>query len=68
MATFVRRQAQKFGSKRWRQNNPGSNRRLLMIPGPLLLTIKVKYTSFKKNVEKLTSQAMSNNDLHRVLL
>jgi hypothetical protein len=55
MATFVWRQAQKFGGKRWRQNNPGSNGRLLMSPGPLLLTIKVKYTSFKKIVQKLTS-------------
>jgi hypothetical protein len=44
---FVWRQAQKFGGKRWRQNNPGSNGRLLTLPGLLLLTIKVKYIILK---------------------
>jgi hypothetical protein len=57
MAIFVWRQAQKFGGKRWRQNNSGSNRRLLTSPAPLLLIIKVKYTSFKKHWETdFTSQ------------
>jgi hypothetical protein len=50
MATFIWHQAQKFGGKRWSQNNPGSNGRLLTSPGTLPLMIKIKYTLFfKKN-------------------
>jgi hypothetical protein len=32
--------------QKWHQNNPGSNGHLLTSPDPLLLLIKVKYTSF----------------------
>jgi hypothetical protein len=46
MATFVWRQDM-FGGKRWCQNNPGSNGHLLTSPGPLLLTLKVKYIILK---------------------
>jgi hypothetical protein len=41
--TFLWCPAKKFGSKKWCQNNLGSNGREEMSPGPLLLTIKVTY-------------------------
>jgi hypothetical protein len=43
MATFVWRPTKKFGSKKWCQNNPGSNEREETSPDPLLLAIKVIY-------------------------
>jgi hypothetical protein len=38
---------QKFGGKKWRQNNPSSNGWDETSPGPLLLTIKVTYIILK---------------------
>jgi hypothetical protein len=50
MTTFVWHPAKKFGSKKWRQNNPGSNGWEETSSGPLLLTIKVIYIILKNKL------------------
>jgi hypothetical protein len=47
MTTFVWRPTKKYDSKKWRQNNPGSNEWEETSSNPLLLTIKVTYIILK---------------------
>jgi hypothetical protein len=65
MATFVWRPADKFGGRKWRENNPCSNGREERSPGLLLLMIIYHFK--KQTVDKLTLQIRNIHDLHRVL-